>query len=98
MKVKTLIHYSGTNPSQCANPFGMHKEPFTDVDCLTIDHINDDGAKERRLVAKTKNWGGINIYWWLFVRGYPEGYQVLCMNCQFKKEALRKRKSQPTPG
>jgi len=79
LRIEVLIHY-GSNPPQCANPFGEHKEPFTDIDCLTIDHINNDGAKHRKEIGQSK------IYIWLKTHKYPTGYQVLCMNCQFKKE------------
>jgi hypothetical protein len=41
---------------------------------LTIDHINNDGAEHRR------NHGG-NLYLNLRARGFPEGFQTLCWNC-----------------
>ncbi len=41
---------------------------------LTIDHINGDGAAHRR------ETGG-NTYYWLRQNGYPEGFRVLCWNC-----------------
>ena len=46
---------------------------------LSLDHINNDGADHRRAVDRRK------IYKWLKVNGYPEGFQVLCMNCNFGK-------------
>ena len=48
---------------------------------LCIDHINNDGALHR------KNYGrvGHRIYTWLKNKGYPEGYQVLCFNCNNAK-------------
>lgn len=42
---------------------------------LTIDHVNNDGADHRREIGK----GG--LHGWLRRNGYPEGYQVLCWNC-----------------
>lgn len=47
--------------------------------CLTIDHIEGGGISQRRKVNKT------NIYNWLKQQGYPQGYQTLCMNCQWIK-------------
>ena len=47
---------------------------------LTIDHINNDGAAHRR-----KDKKAVNIYRWLTHNGFPPGYQVLCMNCNFAK-------------
>lgn len=49
---------------------------------LTIDHINNDGAKERR---EMNNRGGYASYARLRARGFPGGYQVLCFNCNMAK-------------
>ena len=42
---------------------------------LTMDHINNNGAEHRESI---KNY---NIYYWLKKHGYPDGYRVLCYNC-----------------
>lgn len=55
-----------------------------DIDVLTIDHINNDGHKHRELV-------GVKMYRWLVQNNFPEGFQVLCANCNLKKEIVRKR-------
>lgn len=47
---------------------------------LVIDHINNDGAAHRKEI------GARNIYIWLRREGYPEGFQVLCHNCNIAKE------------
>jgi hypothetical protein len=47
---------------------------------LSIDHVNNDGGKHRRSVGR-----GANIYTWLRDNGYPEGFQVLCHNCNHGK-------------
>jgi len=47
--------------------------------CLTIDHIEGNGAKHRREI---KRHGGAAFCTWLKQQGYPEGYRTLCMNCQ----------------
>ncbi len=47
------------------------------VACLSIDHIRAIGAKRQ-----------LNLYCWLVKNGYPDGYQTLCMNCQWVKRAL----------
>jgi len=85
LKLETFIHYSGTNPPQCANLFGEHKEPYTTIAALTIDHIDDNGAEERERIFHNKHRAGIDFYRWLRKNGYPEGYQVLCFNCQWIK-------------
>jgi len=53
---------------------------------LSIDHINNDGAKERKKL-KTVG-GGANFYRYLKRHNYPDKhrYQVLCMNCQTGKK------------
>lgn len=49
----------------------------TTIIFLTLDHINNDGAEQRK-----KNKGaGRNLASYLRKRGYPTGIQVLCYNC-----------------
>lgn len=86
VKLKLLIFYSKTDPPQCCDPFHMHDDPFIDVRALTIDHINNKGAEHRREMRKD----GISFYRWLIKNNYPDGYQCLCINCQFIKEAESK--------
>jgi hypothetical protein len=78
-KTEVLAHYSDGTLS-CI------KCGYTDIRALSLDHINDNGAEERRTnkVAKT---GGTSFYHWLKRQGYPEGYQTLCMNCQNIKKS-----------
>lgn len=74
-KVKTavLAEYGGC----CLNPACKETDPA----CLTIDHVFDDGAEERKklktgLYAMLRRWG------------YPKDrYQLLCHNCQWRKRA-----------
>lgn len=47
---------------------------------LTIDHVHNDGATHwRSLYGHTQHRGP--IYSWLRRHDYPEGFQVLCFNC-----------------
>lgn len=49
---------------------------------LSIDHINEDGAKHREQLRKPgEARSGGNIYWWLKRNDFPPGFQVLCFNC-----------------
>ena len=50
---------------------------------LSIDHVENNGAAERRSGAY--KGGGSAFYGWLKKQGFPPGYQVLCMNCQVGK-------------
>jgi hypothetical protein len=55
---------------------------------LTIDHINDNGAEERR---QLNNPGGHRFYRLLKKQGYPkDNYQILCFNCNHAKHVLGK--------
>jgi hypothetical protein len=50
---------------------------------LSLDHIDDGaGNTERMEVFGKKYQGGRHFYRNLRLRGYPAGFQVLCMNCQ----------------
>lgn len=56
--------------------------------CLSIDHI--DG---RKTYCRGGSATGQTLYLWLKNNGYPEGYQTLCMNCQFiKREEVHEHK------
>lgn len=52
----------------------------TDLAVLSIDHINGGGGKHR---AEMKG-KYTNINFWLKANNYPDGFRVLCMNCQFR--------------
>ncbi len=54
----------------------------TNLVFLEIDHVNND-AKER--VAKGEPRRGGNLYKWLLRHELPEGFQVLCRNCNWGK-------------
>lgn len=52
------------------------------IECLTIDHIADNGAAHRLEINGTKKGSG-NLYLWLKREGFPPGFRVLCMNCNW---------------
>lgn len=81
IKLQVLAHY-GPDGRLCCN---WESCEVVDPDMLTIDHVNNDGAEDRR------SRGGKEIYRSLLARGYPEGYQTLCHNHQWKKEMRRRR-------
>ena len=57
----------------------------TEIAFLTIDHVNGGGNTHRRQIFK----GGHGpFYPWLKARGFPEGYQTLCQNCNTAKHKL----------
>jgi hypothetical protein len=54
----------------------------SDIDVLTIDHINGGGNQHRKILTH-------RIEKQLIKDNFPEGYRILCMNCNMK-EAKRK--------
>jgi hypothetical protein len=48
---------------------------------LGIDHIDGGGVQHRKELALQ----GTHLYLWLKKEGYPEGFQVLCHNCNLAK-------------
>lgn len=75
LRLQCLLHYSrGTLKCACCGE-GM-------VDFLTIDHVNNDGCKHRKTIG-----GASNICAWLKRNGFPNGFQVLCFNCNSAKGA-----------
>jgi hypothetical protein len=76
-KLTVINHYSNGTMA-CANPYNEHKEPYTNLYTLTVDHINGGGWLER------KGYGA-KFYRNLIKSGFPSGFQILCMNCQWIK-------------
>lgn len=62
----------------------------TELVFLTIDHIDDDGAEHRRQMAaevgSNYSQAGSRTYRWLRDNDFPEGFQVLCANCNCGKQ------------
>jgi hypothetical protein len=53
---------------------------------LSIDHVNNDGYKERGHRHKLNSDSyGINLYKKIIGLNFPSQYQLLCMNCNFGK-------------
>lgn len=55
-----------------------------DLRFLTVDHINNDGGKHRREIGR----GHYKFYIWLRDRGFPPGFQILCMECNWAKARI----------
>lgn len=71
-----ISHYSkGTMKCMCP---GCNENHY---DFLTIDHINNDGSKHRKEIGSN----GTVLARWLIDNDFPDGFQVLCMNCNFSK-------------
>jgi hypothetical protein len=81
-KHAVLSHYGLNGQPQCCWPDCT----ITDSDMLSLDHIANDGALDR-----ARGVGGIKLYRELVAMNYPEGFQTLCHNHQWKKELMRRR-------
>lgn len=55
------------------------------LEFLSIDHVDNDGNKERH--PNGGRVSGKHLYPKIVKSGFPDSYQVLCMNCNFGKHA-----------
>lgn len=67
---KILDHY-GHHCNNCG---------ISDDDVLVVDHVNNDGNAHRK-----KHKGKYGQYKSIIDAGYPNDYQILCCNCNWKK-------------
>ena len=65
LRLSIIEHYGG----ECA----CCKEQR--IEFLCVDHTNGGGTKHR------KELGRVSIYSWIKKNGYPDGFRVLCWNC-----------------
>ena len=77
LKIETISVYSnGSMKCECCGE--------SELEFLTIDHINNDGGNHRRSIGMNRI-AGVNFYAWLKRNGFPLEYQVLCWNCNCGK-------------
>lgn len=75
LRQEVISHYSnGTNRCACCGE--------SHFEFLTIDHIDGGGLQHRK--RENMN-GGQELARWLRRNDYPDGFQILCMNCNFAK-------------
>lgn len=83
LKIEIMDYYGGGECKWCG---------IKDIDVLCIDHIDNDGAEDRlKRGVSGRSSAGTNAYEALKRDGFPEGFQVLCANCNLKKEQELKR-------
>lgn len=75
-KYLVLKHY-GNGKVACV------KCGFSNIDALSIDHIEGGGTAHKKHLGSLGN----TFYIWLIRNNYPKGFQTLCMNCQWLKRA-----------
>jgi hypothetical protein len=71
VRLEALSRYGG-DPPRCAC-CGENALEF-----LSLDHTNGGGCAHRRALKKP---GGFSLSLWLRQRGFPDGFRVLCHNC-----------------
>jgi len=76
LRVKKIVIEYYTKGKMCCNCCGESIFEF-----LSMDHINGGGTQHRRQLN-----GGNNIYRWLRKNNFPDGFQVLCYNCNCGRE------------
>ena len=81
-KVQVLSFYGNNSTLHCCWPECAE----TDIDVLTLDHVANDGYKDRN-----GNKGASKLYARLIREQFPAGFQTLCANHQLKKEIKRRR-------
>jgi hypothetical protein len=69
-RLQILQHYSHDQIPRCACC------GETQLEFLTIDHRDGGGTLHRETAGR-----GQRFYGWLIRNGFPDGYQVLCYNC-----------------
>jgi hypothetical protein len=71
-----IAHYSNNeNKCDCCGE--------SDPRFLTVDHINGGGHKHRKATTK-------NTCRWLLKNNFPNGFQILCFNCNLGRERNHK--------
>jgi Fe-S cluster biogenesis protein NfuA len=68
IKKDIFIHYGGK--CECCG--------IDNFSYLSVDHINNDGAKHRRELNLP---AGSAFYGWIVKNNYPDGLRILCFNC-----------------
>lgn len=69
---EALAHYG-----DCCAHCGERRHEF-----LNIDHIHGGGKRQRDTESHS---GGRGFAYWLKRQGWPDGYQILCWNCNWRK-------------
>ena len=89
-RLEILSHYSPLLQCQCCGE--------TEYSFLHLDHINNDGAKQRRELAKelgSKQCSNEQLFAWIKLNDFPKTFQVLCANCNLGKQHNHKGRECP---
>jgi hypothetical protein len=61
---------------------------FDNILALTLDHINNNGAEERKALGER------GVYYRALEKYRPNEYRIICMNCQFIERVEHGRQNQ----
>jgi hypothetical protein len=82
---KVIEHYSngkmcceGINGKECESQCGQNGNNSAKSRLLTIDHVNGGGNKHRKELAR-------HLCDFVIKNDFPEGYRILCMNCNMEE-------------
>lgn len=75
IKIDLFNSYGGC---KCSCPGGCE---ITALEFLSIDHIG--GGGKQHVDNTGRRLTGVALYRWLREHNHPEGFRVLCMNCNF---------------
>ncbi len=81
IKQMVLSHYSADLKCPCG---------YSDIRALSLDHIEGGGRKK---LIEMGLKGGSQFYRWVRRERYPDGLQVLCLNCNCGKNSVRNEKA-----
>jgi hypothetical protein len=76
LRLEVLSHYSPELKCACCG--------YIEMRALTIDHIHGGGGQHRRTVTGN----GQGQLRWLKINSYPDGYRVLCHNCNHVRSQI----------
>lgn len=93
-KIQQAKYYAGYREKikfECVEAYGGSciECGVNDPIVLVIDHTRDNAKEDREILNQR---GGYKLYMDLKRRGWPKnGYQLLCHNCNFRKEYIRRK-------
>ena len=85
---KTMTYYNNKNKEDVFNHYGNKCADCGESDSivLSIDHLNGGGKKHRDGLGGS----GDVFYRWLKNNDYPEGFELVCRNCNWRRWINRK--------
>lgn len=88
LKLTVMRHYSPSLMCQCGLNRCWHEGPcpISAPRIMCIDHVDGGGGRHRRSLQQA----GRKLYNWLKTESFPDGFQVLCHNCNWMKTSVNR--------